>query len=40
MKLALVCKECLELTWSGWSNTLGNWGDRKFWTCDDCVTKE
>jgi hypothetical protein len=36
MRQAKVCKWCLELTWTFWGHTLGNWGDRKFWLCPEC----
>jgi hypothetical protein len=36
MRQAKVCKWCLGITWTFWAHTMGNWGDRKFWICEEC----
>ena len=36
MRQAKICKWCLGITWTFWAHTMGNWGDRKFWVCEQC----
>ena len=38
MKLAKVCRVCLQVTWDTKLQTsLGNWGGREWWSCPKCL---